>query len=208
MTTVRDLLADDALPGLPALLAADADTRLLAHRPGRRATFAVTDGSGTRVVKLFSRNEFGAALTVTRASARHRCAAPALLAVDAARCRLELEHVPGVPLTPADRLDAAARTAGDDVLYLCGSAANEGDVWTRFTSVVALTVDDQTLRERLAGRSGNNFGKAARELQLALTWNRTYAGDMTRAGALVLDATRPVEDVVDELLEGTTAPVA
>ncbi len=89
-------------------------------------------------------------------------------------------------------------------LYLCGSAANESDVWDLFDAVVALVVDDDTLRERLAARTGNNFGKAEDELALALGWNRTYEADLRACGAIVIDATRAISDVVDELLDRTT----
>jgi broad-specificity NMP kinase len=104
----------------------------------------------------------------------------------------------------ADRHDAILEAKQPVTVYLCGSAANEGDVWPRFTTVVALLIDNDTLRQRLATRTGNNFGKSEDELALALSWNENYESAMLRCGALVVDATGPVAAVVEELISLTT----
>ena len=86
-------------------------------------------------------------------------------------------------------------------VFVCGSAAVEGDVWSLFRLVIGLVVDDDTLRRRLATRTGNNYGKAPTELELAIGWNQTFVTDFESYGAILLDATQPVTTVVDQLLE-------
>lgn len=104
----------------------------------------------------------------------------------------------------ADRLEALLESPQPATIYLCGSAANEGEVWLRFTKVVALVIDDTTLRRRLATRDSNNFGKSDDERELALAWNQNYASDMHRYGALIVDATRPVSAIVEDVIGLTT----
>lgn len=92
-------------------------------------------------------------------------------------------------------------------VFVCGSAANEADVWPKFTTVVALIVDESTVRDRLGNRAGNNFGKSEDELELALRWHRTYENDMRCTKAILLNAKRPVADIVEELLAVTDGSV-
>jgi ribose 1,5-bisphosphokinase PhnN len=99
------------------------------------------------------------------------------------------------------RLDELVERQDVDPIYVCGSVANEGEVWDRFAVVIGLVVDDATLRDRLANRSGNSFGKSGDELALALGWNRTYAMDAASWGVVTVDATGPLEAVVDEVLD-------
>lgn len=102
------------------------------------------------------------------------------------------------------RLERLLASRSPSTVYLCGSAANEADVWSTFTHVVALSIDDQTLHRRLAGRTGNNFGKTESERTLAIDWNKTYSSHMRRIGVHVIDATRPVNEIVTELIERTS----
>ncbi len=106
--TPLSALADPLLPGLGDLRARPGAARgaVLAHKAGRRATLLLDDDGRLVITKLFSPGEFGAALEVTRASARHAGIAPGLLAVDEDACTLELEVVAGTAL---DRVDPAVR---------------------------------------------------------------------------------------------------
>jgi broad-specificity NMP kinase len=102
-----------------------------------------------------------------------------------------------------DRVAALARQATDRLVFLCGSAANEAVVWPHFTTVIYLAVDERTLRHRLATRTTNDFGKAPHELAAILGWHRVDA--YRRFGAVVVDATQPLPDVVDEVIAITTS---
>lgn len=100
------------------------------------------------------------------------------------------------------RLDAAIERAGSvDVAYVCGSVANEHEIWDRFDLVIGLVVDDATLEQRLLTRHGNNFGKHPDEFALALRWNKTYATDAPGWGVVTIDATQPISSVVDHIAD-------
>ncbi|WP_158220612.1 phosphotransferase family protein [Kineosporia sp. A_224] len=122
-------LRDDALPGLAPLLgtAAPGDVTVLAHRPGRRATVLVRGSGPARVVKLFCRKEFPAALGAARLVGRHGDLAPRLLAVDEGACSLMHEHVDGDGLdglSPQERAAPLAALGG--VLARVHSAPTDG----------------------------------------------------------------------------------
>lgn len=100
------------------------------------------------------------------------------------------------------RLDAAVARAGPvDIAYICGSVANEHEIWDRFDLVIGLVVDDATLEQRLLTRTDNDFGKHPDELALALHWNKTYATDAPGWGVMTIDATQPLASIVDHIVD-------
>lgn len=84
-----------------------------------------------------------------------------------------------------------------DVLFVCGSSRNRDHFLPYFTKVFNLRIDDEAMRRRLRERTDNTFGKQPWELELMLNLNRS---DEKPAGAIDLDATQPLSQVVDELL--------
>lgn len=66
--------------------------------------------------------------------------------------------------------------------------------------MVCLAIDDDTVRRRLATRTTNAFGKLPEELHAVLGWNQTARQLYRGYGAHVIDATRPLVDVVDEII--------
>jgi gluconate kinase len=84
-----------------------------------------------------------------------------------------------------------------DVLFVCGSSRNRARFLPYFTKVFNLRIDDDTMRRRLEERTNNEFGKQPKEVELMLRLNRS---DEKPAGAIDVDATQPLRQVVDELL--------
>jgi hypothetical protein len=84
-----------------------------------------------------------------------------------------------------------------EVLFVCGSSRNRDRFLPYFTKVFNLRIDDETMRRRLQERTDNDFGKQPEEVEIMLKLNRR---DEKPAGAIDVDATQPLNQVVDELL--------
>src|SRR6476469_8451597 len=84
-----------------------------------------------------------------------------------------------------------------EVLFVCGSSRNRDRFLPYFTAIFNLRIDDDTMRRRLQERTNNDYGKQPEELKLMLRLNRS---DEKPAGAIDVDATQPLRQVVDELL--------
>jgi hypothetical protein len=84
-----------------------------------------------------------------------------------------------------------------EVLFVCGSSGNRDRFLPYFTKIFNLRIDDDTMRRRLQERTSNDFGKQSEEVELMLRLNRS---DEKPAGAIDVDATQPLGQVVDELL--------
>jgi hypothetical protein len=95
-------------------------------------------------------------------------------------------------------LSRAAARLGKPV-FLCGSANGDDVVWQLFDKVIALVADEQTIRQRLAARP-DGFGSTPEELADVLFWHDGFETAYQAFGATVIDATRPLENVVSAIL--------
>jgi hypothetical protein len=91
----------------------------------------------------------------------------------------------------------ALKSAEPDILFRHGSSRNRDDFLPYFSRIFNLKIDDETMMRRLADHANNDFGKIPEEVQLMLALNRK--GEKP-AGAIDIDATKPLREVVDEIL--------
>jgi thymidylate kinase len=106
------------------------------------------------------------------------------------------------------RIVGDARRDGVDTLYLCGTAANDGDF--AYDRIVLLDIDEATMLRRLDDPArGNDFGRVGDSRALLLGWLSVARAKYLSRGAVVVDATAPLDDVVAQILrvsrEGPTA---
>jgi len=84
-------------------------------------------------------------------------------------------------------------------VYLCGTATTENVVWDLFDKVLYLQIDEDTLRMRLAGREGNDFGKTEQELQIILERYREAQEVIKDLEVIMIDATTDLATTVDNI---------
>ena len=85
-------------------------------------------------------------------------------------------------------------------IFLCGAASGDSKAWHLFDKVIALVVDADTLEHRIRTRAENDYGKTPEELALILKWHGKFNEDYHKFGAEIIDATRPLDEVVDAIL--------
>jgi gluconate kinase len=106
---------------------------------------------------------------------------------------------------PPETVRRIAAELGDSSGFLCGTVGNDNEIWDLFAAVISLSIDEQTLRRRLAARA-NGFGSTDAELQRVLAWHTAVDADNQRYGAILVDAARPITEVVDDLLTRLRLP--
>ena len=85
--------------------------------------------------------------------------------------------------------------------WLCGQAANAIDLTDRFDARFLLDIDQQTMRQRMLSESrGHDFGRVGDTLQAALASHPEFLAVWRRHGAHTIDATQPLDRVVEDLL--------
>jgi hypothetical protein len=100
---------------------------------------------------------------------------------------------------PPETVRRIAAELGDTPGFLCGTVGNDNEIWDLFAAVISFSVDEASLRRRLTART-NGFGSTDTELQRVLDWHATVDIDNQRYGAILVNAARPITEVVDDLL--------
>lgn len=85
-------------------------------------------------------------------------------------------------------------------IFLCGSPTNADDMLDFYDNVICLTIDKRTLQHRIAARTDNDYGKAPNELNDILGWHDSFQDRYRDRGAVMIDASKPLNEIVDEVL--------
>lgn len=93
-----------------------------------------------------------------------------------------------------------AVVAKEKLVFLCGAVQNEIEAWQFFDQVILLSVDEETIRQRIASRTNNDFGKSDHELGSILGWNQNIEANYEGYGAFIVDARQALPDVVAEVV--------
>lgn len=96
--------------------------------------------------------------------------------------------------------DALKKEANNKDIILFGVAASDGEILHVFDKIMYLNIDDDTLKQRIAHRTGNDFGKNNFELKDIL--NRKHGLDRKYSSLKVIDidATKTVDEVSQQIL--------
>ena len=98
-----------------------------------------------------------------------------------------------------DKVKSAIADHGNSVTFFCGGSRNFHRFIDLLDGVFVLDVDLDTLKRRLASRPEDEFGGRPVEQELVVRLHATKE-DIPK-GDVVIDATAPLERVVDEILE-------
>lgn len=93
-----------------------------------------------------------------------------------------------------------AESSKNETVFICGGAMNQDKVRDVFDKRFTLVIDDETMKHRLLSRTNNDFGKHPEDLARQLEWNKGTKAYAKRIGSVVIDATKPIQTVVDEIL--------
>jgi thymidylate kinase len=100
-----------------------------------------------------------------------------------------------------DKITSFAKSSSDETVYICGGAMNQDKVKDVFKKRFTLVIDNETMRHRLLNRTNNDFGKKPDDLARQLEWNKGAAEYARSIGSTVIDATRPIEQVAQQIIQ-------
>lgn len=100
-----------------------------------------------------------------------------------------------------DRIHRLLSTEDTDLLFVSGTAPNQGTFHARFDHIVLLTAPAGVLVERLSTRTNNQYGKRPDELARVLHHLRTVEPLLRRAASLEVDTSAPLDRVMETILD-------
>jgi dephospho-CoA kinase len=106
------------------------------------------------------------------------------------------------------REDRMAELLAQDggTLFVSGCMSNQGKFYDRFDAVVLLSAPAEVILERVDRRTTNDYGKTSRERELILTHLETVEPLLRATATHELDASRPLAEVVDDLVAIVSPP--
>jgi dephospho-CoA kinase len=99
-----------------------------------------------------------------------------------------------------DRIAELLARDRDVSLYVSGTVSNQGAFYPQFDAVVLLSAPAEVLLGRIAERSTNVYGKSQEERELILEHLATVEPLLRATCTHEIDASRPLDEVVAELL--------
>lgn len=99
-----------------------------------------------------------------------------------------------------DRMTELLGSDDDRTLFVQGCVRNQGKFYDRFDAVVLLSAPADVILDRIAHRTTNDFGKTIEERELILQDLTTIEPLLRAVCTHVLDASRPLDEVVDALV--------
>ena len=99
-----------------------------------------------------------------------------------------------------DRMTELLRRDEPRTLFVQGCVRNQARFYDRFDAVVLLSAPAQVILERIARRTTNDYGKTREEQDLILHHFATVEPMLRKACTHELDASRPLDEVVADLI--------
>ena len=99
-----------------------------------------------------------------------------------------------------DRVGDLLSTEDAEVLFVSGCAQNMGKFLPRFDHIALLSAPAGVIVERLGARTNNPYGKRPEEVARVLGQIETVEPLLRRAADVEIDASQPLQDVVERLL--------
>lgn len=96
--------------------------------------------------------------------------------------------------------DLLSREEGP-TLYVSGTVSNQRNFYDRFDAIVLLSAPAEVLLRRLEDRTANPYGKSPAERKLVLRHLAEVEPLLRRTCTREIDASQPLADVVEQLVE-------
>jgi shikimate kinase len=100
-----------------------------------------------------------------------------------------------------DRVQELLSADDTDILFISGTAANQGRFLRQIDHIILLTAPPATLAERLTTRTNNPYGKHPVELARVLEQVRTVEPLLRRAATAEVETTAPLDEVLRIVLD-------
>ena len=100
-----------------------------------------------------------------------------------------------------DRVAHLLATEDADILFVSGTASNQGKFYQQFDHIILLSAPTSVLVERLSSRTTNSYGKDPSELARVLQHVETVEPLLRRAATLEVDTNVALDRVLETVLD-------
>jgi hypothetical protein len=88
----------------------------------------------------------------------------------------------------------------NEPLFISTITANQSKFYPQFDKIFLLSAADDIITHRLGTRTNNYFGRHPLDLQRVIGRHQQFDDELKAVGAIEIDATRPIDKMVDQIL--------
>ncbi len=110
------------------------------------------------------------------------------------------DHQLGLPIDWLADLKSRAEKSN---IYVCGTSPIDHTDKAIFDKIFVLVIDEAIQKQRITDRTNNQYGKDPEQLQKALKWREPTIDRYVENGAVELDGTLSVNQIVKKILAKT-----
>ncbi len=89
----------------------------------------------------------------------------------------------------------------EDIVFVLGITGNQEQYLDNFDKILCLTARPEVFLERINNRIDNDFGKEKKVQKRLLGWYKEYEDKMSKRGATIINAEKPIDEVVEQILK-------
>lgn len=94
----------------------------------------------------------------------------------------------------------------NQTVFICGGAANEDNIAALCDKIIWLKTDEATIRQRVTIPRDHDYGTKPHELDQIIKNNVVKEKQQREKGSIIIDARKPLNDVVESVLEVAKYP--
>lgn len=126
--------------------------------------------------------------------------------LDSAQLRTQEWHSQNDYMMDRAHVERLKAKSVETSIYLCGTTQHDENVRDLFDQIFYLYLDEETLRRRMVDRRKTPFAYSPEEEAAVLSWHQSSEQTYRQLGVTMIDATRTPEQVLEDVLRGSTRP--
>lgn len=100
-----------------------------------------------------------------------------------------------------NKLKLLLQNNSNGVVFYCGTATNQEDLFPLFDKIFLLKVSKKILRERLINRSSNHFARTPEVQKWIFRWKGRWENHLFKKGAQIINANFDLNKVVADIID-------
>lgn len=103
----------------------------------------------------------------------------------------------------SDKIKKKLNHTTDSLVFFCGFATNQSELYEDFDKIVVLDCDLETIKHRLTSRPNNAFGKRPADFDWIRKTSNSIMQDLPQEKVIEVNADEPLEKVISSILTQT-----
>lgn len=106
---------------------------------------------------------------------------------------------------PKSTIEAINKESDGKLGFICGALDNYEESKDLFNGIIALYVDEDTIKDRFSSRSSREWGTQAHEVKQTIDRHQTIYDTWKSMGAIIVNSSLPMDEEIDQILQAASS---